>query len=482
MNSFKPSWNSLSRHLLPQWLMDAKFGIYTHWGPYSVPAYVAIDHWRRNPNVTWYGHDMYENKHPVYRHHLKAYGESKQFGYKDFIPQFKAEKFDAEEWAQVFKDSGAKFAGPVAVHHDNFAMWKSKANPWNSVAMGPKRDVTGELEKAIKGQGLKFIATFHHAFNWWFFPKSEEFDTVDSSASGLYSRQPIGGGLPDEKYLLDWYNQIVEVIDGYDPDMIWFDFCLGRIPERYRKHFLAYYYNKAAERGKEVTVAFKRSGGEGFRDFNLSPMAGLLDLEMGKMNELTPHAWLTDTCIDANPMGCWGHARSIGYKSPERLIHNLVDMVSKNGYMLLNVGPRADGTLPTEATDFLQRTGQWYRRVREALDGATPCSHLTANRDVLLTRRGPTLYVILYADPRGDAIKLKPLAQLPRRATLLNTGAPVACSVDLVPSEHGDQGRFLRLTRLPVNTHANTVLVAKLEFDHLPDVIGPAKDSGISNL
>ena len=372
MKPFKPAWNSLSQHAMPQWLREAKFGIYTTWGIFSVPAYAGIDHWKRNPNVTWYGHDMYEKNHPVYRRHLKVHGESKTFGYKDFIPQFKGEKFDAEEWAQLFKEAGAKFAGPIAVFHDNFAMYNSKVNPWNAAAMGPKRDVTGELEKAIRGQGMKFIATFHHAYNWWFFPKSEEFDTVDPSASGLYSRQPVAGALPDEKYLKDWYDQIIEVIDGYDPDLIWFDFCLGRIPERYRKNFLAYYYNKAQDTGKEVIAAFKRSGGEGFRDFNLSPLAGLLDLEMGRMNELTPHAWLTDTCIDANPMGCWGHARSIGYKSPERLIHNLVDMVSKNGYLLLNVGPRADGTIPQPAQDILREIGKWLAINGEAIYGTVP--------------------------------------------------------------------------------------------------------------
>ena len=141
-----------------------------------------------------------------------------------------------------------------------------------------------------------------------------------------------------------------------------------------------------------------------------------------------------------------------------------------------------DGTLPEAATTRLERLGTWYRSVREALEKTVPCSHLAANSDVLLTRRDDTLYVILHADPKGDAVKLKPLDRLPRRATLLNTGAPVRCSLDLVPSEHGTQGRYLRLTRLPVNEHAATVLVAKLEFDSLPATLAPARASGASIL
>ena len=364
MKKFEPTWNSLSQYAMPEWLRDAKFGIYTHWGIYSVPAYGS--------NGTWYGNNIYNPKCPHFRHHAETYGDQKEFGYKDFIPQFTAEKFDADEWAQLFKDAGAKFAGPVAIHHDNFAMWDSVVNPWNSKAMGPKRDVTGELEKAIKGQGMKYITTFHHAYNWWFFPKSEDFDTVDPAAEVLYSRAKTDKDLPDAEYLRVWYEQIIEVIDKYDPDMLWFDFGLGRIPERYRKHFLAYYYNRAHETGKEVTVAYKAMNDEGY---NLSALTGIYDLEVGKMNELTPNTWLSDTCVDAGPQGCWSHVNNIGYKSSERLIHNLIDRTSKNGYLLLNVGPRADGTIPQPAQDCLRDIGKWLEINGEAIFGTVPWLH-----------------------------------------------------------------------------------------------------------
>jgi len=178
----------------------------------------------------------------------------------------------------------------------------------------------------------------------------------------------------------------------------------------------------------------------------------------------------------------WGWRTDEDYYTDRHIFRSIARYLARDANYLLNVGPLPDGTLPPVALGFLARTGTWYRSVRESLEGTTPASHLTANRDVLLTRRGNDLYVILDADPKGDAVKLKPLALLPRRATLLNTGAAIPCSLDLVPSEHGDQGRFLRLTKLPVNEHANTVLVAKLEFDHLPNVLGPTKDSGASIL
>jgi len=189
-----------------------------------------------------------------------------------------------------------------------------------------------------------------------FFPKSDKFDTLDPADEGLYSRRKEKDELPDEKYLRAWYDQIIEVIDNYAPDMLWFDFGLGRIPERYRKHMLAYYYNKSEALGQAVTVACKQFKNGGY---NLAPLTGLFDLEVGKMNDLTPYTWLSDTCIDAGPGGCWSHVRNIGYKSPERLIHNLVDRVSKNGYLLLNVGPRADGSIPEPAQHCLREIGKW---------------------------------------------------------------------------------------------------------------------------
>ena len=176
---FQPSWDSLKTHVTPFWLMNAKFGIYFHWGIYSVPAC--------GPNGTWYGYNMYRTNTAQYRYHVKTYGDPSKFGYKDFIPQFTMENFDPDAWAQLIFDAGARFAGPVVEHHDGFSMWDSKINPWNAVAMGPHQDIVGDIAKAIKSVGLKFLVAFHHAENWFFYPHWEkDYDTSDPAYCGLY--------------------------------------------------------------------------------------------------------------------------------------------------------------------------------------------------------------------------------------------------------------------------------------------------------
>jgi alpha-L-fucosidase len=170
-------------------------------------------------------------------------------------------------------------------------------------------------------------------------------------------------------------------------------------------------------------------------------------------------------------MESWGYRKDEDFYSDRHLLRSIDKYLARDANYLLNVGPRADGTIAPEYAAILRRIGRWYHAVNESLENVEPASHLTANRNVLLTRKGHTLYVHLHTDPVGDVVKLKPLALAPRRATLLNTGKPVEWSLDFVPSEHVEQGRYLRLRRLPVNQLANTVLVVKLEFDHLPETL-----------
>lgn len=364
--TYQPSWNSLADHTFPAWLRDAKYGIYTHWGPYAVPGYGGR---HKSVNGSWFARHMYLRDRGEYEHFTKHYGEiTPDFGYKDIIPHFKAEQFDAEQWADLFRRSGAKFAGPVAIHHDNFAMWDSKINPYNSKAMGPCRDITGEMAKAIRAEGMKFIATFHHAYNWWFFPKRADNDTLDPKASMLYSRRVKGEDMPDEKFHEDWLAMVNEVVDGYEPDLIWFDFGLGFLRDRYRRAMVQHYYNAAEHWGKEVAITYKKTS----TCYNLPPLSGMLDLEMGKMNEMTPYAWITDSTVDTGFNGGWSHIANVGFKSPERLIHNLIDRVSKNGYLLLNVGPRGDGSIPEGAQECMLELGQWLELNGEAIFGTVP--------------------------------------------------------------------------------------------------------------
>ena len=415
-DTYKPTWSSLAKHPTPQWFKDEKFGIYTHWGLYSVPAYGA--------NGTWYPNQLYREGSKAYQHHVKTYGHPSEFGHKDFVPMFTAEKFDPDEWAEIFKSSGARFAGPVAEHHDGFSMWDSSVNPWNAAKMGPKRDIVGELEKSYKKAGMRYVATFHHAFNWWFFPVwDDRYDCGKLENTGLYVRTHGKDELPDTEYLDQWRDKIIEVIDGYGPDLLWFDFGLGGIPERYRREMLSYYYNKAEELGKEVVVTFKEMP-KGWN--HLPPGTGIADLELGKMNELTHYQWITDTSIDAG--GTWSYVTNVGYKSTERLIHNLVDRVSKNGQLLLNIGPRADGTIPEPAQHALKEMGRWLEVNGEAIFGTTPWmssgtgptaieggSHFNENNEVRFsasdfrfTTKDDAVYVICLGRP-GDSVNIETL-------------------------------------------------------------------------
>jgi alpha-L-fucosidase len=358
VQKFKPDWESLKQNPTPKWLQEGKFGIYTHWGIYAVHAFGS--------NTTWYSNSLYANPNgPARKHFEETFGKlTPEFGYKDLIPMFKAEKFNADEWAELFQKAGAKFAGPVAEHHDGFAMWDTKYSKWNAAKMGPKRDVVGELEKAIKKRNMKFVTAFHHAENWIFFPVwDKRYDTGNPKYSSLYGQFHEQGAMPPAQESIDeWYNKIIEVIDKYGPDFIWFDFGLDYMPEGYVKDFLAYYYNYAQKKGKEVVVTYK--------DHDIIPGAGIRDLELGQSPDLAYYDWITDSSVDDR--GAWGWANDLTYKPANRLIDNLIDNVSKNGYLLLNVGPKPDGTIPDGAKKVLLEMGSWLETNGEAIYSTTP--------------------------------------------------------------------------------------------------------------
>jgi alpha-L-fucosidase len=355
-SSYQPTWNSLRNIPVPHWLRDGKFGIYTHWGIYSVPAY--------GKNGTWYAHNIYSNPDSDdYKHHIATYGSLDKFGYKNFIPMFTGSRFDPDEWADLFKNAGARFAGPVAEHHDGFAMWNTKYSEWNAAKMGPKRDVVGELEKAYKAQGLKFLTAFHHAEHWFYFPTwDSRYDIGDPRYSGLYGQIHPKDALPDEKFLNIWLGKLKEVVDNYDPDVVWFDFGLEMVQQWYKKDFAQYFFNKAAARGKDVTITYKHH--------DLTPGVGVYDLELGQEAEMTYAEWITDTTIDVG--SGWGYIKDLGFKSVNELVTGLVDRVSKNGYLLLNVGPKPDGTIPEPAKERLKGVGDWLRINGEAIYGTSP--------------------------------------------------------------------------------------------------------------
>lgn len=361
---FKSEWESLKQHETPSWFLDAKFGIYCHWGPYSVPAY----------KTEWYSHWMYVKDHPIRKYHEQTYGPLNEFGYKDFIPMFTAEKFNADEWAELFKKAGAQFAGPVTEHSDGFAMWDSEITNWNAAKMGPKRDVVGEMAKAIRKQNMKFIATFHHQWNFGWYPTwDENTDASNPVYKELYGPKLPGPEafeypdkgemkfLPEEKFVNFWYDKIIEVINKYDPDLIYFDNKLNIIPEQKRMDFLSYYYNYADKIGQGVVCTYK------FEE--MAKGTAVLDLERSRMSEKKDYPWLTDDSID---WGSWCNLSEPNYKSTNRIIDFLVDVVSKNGALLLNITPKANGEIPEPVKERLLEIGQWLQTNGEAIYGTRP--------------------------------------------------------------------------------------------------------------
>jgi len=345
---YTADWDSLKEHkAAPDWFRDAKFGIYFHWGVYTVPAF----------GNEWYPRNMHRKGRPEYRHHIKTYGDPSEFGYHDFVPMFKAEKFNADKWAELFKQAGARFAGPVAEHHDGFSMWASKVTPWNAKDMGPKRDVTGELAAAIRKRGMHLVTSFHHARNRTWYPRVKGWPTTSNDPK----LQMLYGNMPAEQFNEMWLAKLTEVIDKYRPDMIWFDSRLEDVPELYHKDFLAYYFNKADKWGKEVMVTYKG------RD--LPREIGVEDFEKGRMNRITEYPWLTDDTISH---GSWCYTHNLKIKSTRYVLGVLIDIVSKNGQLLLNISPKADGTIPINQRQVLLGIGEWLQKYGEAIYGTRP--------------------------------------------------------------------------------------------------------------
>ncbi len=416
---YKPEWESLTQYEVPQWWKDAKFGIYFHWGPYSVPAY----------ETEWYSMWMYKDGHKINQYHKDKYGDLNSFGYKDFIPQFKGEHFNADQWAELFKKAGAKFAGPIAEHADGFAMWDSDLTRWDAKEMGPKRDIVGELEKAIRKQDMKFIVTYHrHWLYAWYPTWDPTTDASDPYYADLYGPKVPQGTfvmaqdktdpLPNKQFNDEWLARLDELVTKYSPDVVWFDNKMDIIDEAHRKEFLANYYNHGLERDQEVVCTYK--------SHDMAKGSAVLDLERSRMSDKTDFPWLTDDSMDWK---AWCNIQDPKYKSTNRLIDFLVDVVSKNGAVLLNITPRADGTIPAEVEKRLLEMGEWLSLNGEAIYGSHPFEiygegpqkivegHLSEHKntdavaeDIRFTVNNDKLYAISLDWPEGDFL-IKSFAQ-----------------------------------------------------------------------
>ncbi|MFC1996408.1 alpha-L-fucosidase [Chloroflexota bacterium] len=422
MSKYTPTWKSLRQYSTPDWFRDAKFGIFIHWGVYSVPAF----------GNEWYPRNMYLKGSPEYEFHAEAFGSQTEFGYKDFIPQFKAEKFDPQDWADIFKASGARYVVPVAEHHDGFAMYDSSYSRWNAVNMGPKRDVIGELANAVRETGMIFGLSSHRAENWWYYNGGREFssDVQDPAFDDFYgyaSPGPVSNSddwqsldwqpRPDAAFLDDWLLRTQELVDKYKPQLIWFDWWIEQtVFKPYIQKFAAYYYNRGQEWGKGVVINYKKESYE--------TGTAVFDIERGQSSCLREMPWQTDTAISKNS---WGYVRNQVYKTPGKIIGDLIDIVSKNGCLLLNVGPKPDGTIPREEVEILREIGRWLTVNGEAIYGTHPWTlfgegpiqihdgHFTdtsrsafTSQDIRFTTKENALFAILLADP-GESALIKSL-------------------------------------------------------------------------
>ena len=420
---YTDTWESLSGYRTPEWYMNLKFGIFIHWGVYSVPAFAN----------EWYSRSMYCPGTPEFEHHVKTYGPQSKFGYKDFIPMFMAEKFDPDAWAELFRQAGARYVIPVAEHHDGFQMYRSEISHWNAYEMGPKRDVLGQLSAACRSRGLVTGASTHRIEHYWFMGKGRTFDSdiKDPQRGDLYwpsvtepdgfNHYALEGFNPSEEYLEDWMLRTCELIDRYQPAMIYFDWWIQhKCAKPWLAKIAAYYYNRAAERGTQAVINYKHDA------FPFG--AAVPDVERGQFAELKPFFWQTDTAIAYNS---WCYTEGNSFKPAEDLVRDMVDVVSKNGCFLLNVGPKADGTISPEDTAVLTAIGDWMRVNSESIYDTRPWrmfgegpTKITegqfsdgvrknfTHEDVRYTRRGDKLYVIFLAPSPNGRYKAPALARI----------------------------------------------------------------------
>lgn len=424
--SYKDQWASLSKVGEPEWYKNAKFGIFIHWGVYSVPAY----------GNEWYPRIMYNKTSDYYQHHVATYGDVKDYPYAKFIEDFKAEQYDPAAWADLFKEAGAKFVMPVAEHHDGFQMYNSDLSEWNAVKMGPHRDVMGDLKTEIEERDMMFAASSHRAENFWFFNGATDLDSglaeegvyqepygyrikVDGTIGNPRPREDYGDLVP-KAHLEDWLVRTCELVDKYQPKVVWFDWWIQNGAFKpYLRKFAAYYYNRGIEWGIGVSINYKN-------DAYVKGTA-IFDVERGQLPDINPRFWQTDTAIAKNS---WGYTENNDFKTPESIVCDMLDIVSKNGAMLLNVGPKADGSITEEDTRVLKGIGQWLKANGEAVydttywqvfgEGPTEIVEGTfqdvkreayTTEDIRYTYKAPYIYAHVLKWPENNQVTLKRMCE-----------------------------------------------------------------------
>ena len=277
---------------------------------------------------------------------------------------FKAEEFDPGAWAQLFRRAGAQFVVPVAEHHDGFAMYDTQCSRWKASARGPQRDVVGELADAVRAQGMTFGVSSHRAEHWFSFNGGVRFpsDVTDPASVDLFGPASREETQPSRAFLDDWLVRCCEIVDKYRPELVWFDWWIEQPAfEPYLRLFAAYYYNRASEWSREVAINFKWDA--------FPPGTAVFDVERGQLAKTRTDFWQTDTSVAKTS---WSHVEPQHYKDVADIVRDLVDIVAKNGALLLNIGPKADGTIPDEEVRMLETIGGWLAENGEAIYGTRP--------------------------------------------------------------------------------------------------------------
>jgi alpha-L-fucosidase len=348
---FGETWESIgSNYHDPDWFRDGKFGIMMHWGIYSVPAHGS----------EWYVRYMYGGNAEVVKWHTEHFGPPTKFGYKDFLPMFTASKWDPDAWAALFKKAGVKYVLAPGEHHDGFSNWDSAINPYNSKNYGPHRDLDGELIRALERAGLKTGISDHSAFHFVFIPALPGSDEYDPQWAAFYSVADRSDSAR-VKFMHDWVAKRIETIDKYRPDMLWFDMGTDHRWDPLKIRVAAYYFNRAKQWGKQVAISAKRAAwvsGQ-IMDYEREGRAPM---------ELTDWVWQPDDPITNK----FGYVTGQKPYPADQFIWKLIENVSKNGNLLLNISPRADGTIPQEQQDVLLAIGKWLAVNGEAIYGTRP--------------------------------------------------------------------------------------------------------------
>lgn len=411
--SFEPAWESLEKNFkIPRWFSEGKFGIFMHWGVFSVPAYGS----------EWYPRYMYGNNRAITRWHAENFGTQDQFGYKNFIPMFRAEKFDPNAWAELFQRAGAKYLIPTAEHSDGWANWDSDLTRWDAMDMGPKRDLIGDLARACRNHGLKFGVSNHSMEHYSFmYPAGDiKTDLFNPEYADFYG--PPRQGPPDENFQENyWFARNRELINKYQPDIFWFDTGINsRDLDLIKLKLAAYFYNQAHKWGKAVLISSKMDAYlyGGIRNYETQGSAP---------KQMPTYLWQVIDSVSNK----FGYVTDMQYKDAGLLIRRLVDTVSKNGNYVLNISPTADGMIPEPQQERLLEIGRWLDINGQAIYGAgpwirygegpyyesppgrvgdDPLNESYSSREIRFTTKGEILYAVVMDWPGSEAL-IRCLAQ-----------------------------------------------------------------------